>query len=428
MLDHLKNTDPDIFNALVGETSRQNHTLEMIASENFTSLAVLEAMGSVMTNKYAEGYPGRRYYGGCTFVDVGEDLAINRAMELFKCGWANVQPHSGSQANMAVYMTLCRPGDTVMGMNLSHGGHLTHGSPINFSGQLYRIVAYGVKKETGTLDYDEMAKIARREKPKMIMAGASAYPRFWDFAKMREIADEVGAYLVTDMAHFAGLVAAEVHPSPVPYSHAVTTTTHKTLRGPRGGLIVTAAKGGDIMLPGFDEPKKLRAAMNSMVFPGIQGGPLMHVIAAKAVCFKEALDPSFKEYAKQILQNTQAFAERMMEHGFNLVSGGSDNHLVLVDLHNKNITGKDAEEALEASGITVNKNMVPYDDQPPMITSGIRVGTPALTTKGMKEKEMRLIADMYNRVISDPGNEKSHTTIRAEIEEMNKAFPLYPED
>ena len=428
MLDHLKNTDPEIYNALVGETGRQNHTLEMIASENFTSLAVLEAMGSVMTNKYAEGYPGRRYYGGCTFVDIGEDLAMNRAMELFKCGWANVQPHSGSQANMAVYMTFCRPGDTVMGMNLSHGGHLTHGSPINFSGQLYRIVPYGVKKETGTLDYDEMAKIARREKPKMIMAGASAYPRFWDFAKMREIADEVGAYLVTDMAHFAGLVAAEVHPSPIPYSHAVTTTTHKTLRGPRGGLIVTAAKGGEIMLPGFDEPKKLRAAMNSMVFPGIQGGPLMHVIAAKAVCFKEALEPSFKEYSKQILKNTQAFADRMMENGFNLVSGGSDNHLVLIDLHNKNITGKDAEEALEASGITVNKNMVPFDDQPPMITSGIRVGTPALTTKGMKEKEMHIIADMYNRVISDPGNEKLHKTIRGEIEEMNKSFPLYPEE
>ena len=428
MLDHLKNTDPEIYNALVGETGRQNHTLEMIASENFTSLAVLEAMGSVMTNKYAEGYPGRRYYGGCTFVDIGEDLAMNRAMELFKCGWANVQPHSGSQANMAVYMTFCRPGDTVMGMNLSHGGHLTHGSPINFSGQLYRIVPYGVKKETGTLDYDEMAKIARREKPKMIMAGASAYPRFWDFAKMREIADEVGAYLVTDMAHFAGLVAAEVHPSPIPYSHAVTTTTHKTLRGPRGGLIVTAAKGGEIMLPGFDEPKKLRAAMNSMVFPGIQGGPLMHVIAAKAVCFKEALEPSFKEYSKQILKNTQAFADRMMENGFNLVSGGSDNHLVLIDLHNKNITGKDAEEALEASGITVNKNMVPFDDQPPMITSGIRVGTPALTTKGMKEKEMHIIADMYNRVISDPGNEKLHKNIRGEIEEMNKSFPLYPEE
>ena len=427
MIDHLKNTDPEIYNALIGETDRQNNTLEMIASENFTSIAVLEAMGSVMTNKYAEGYPGRRYYGGCTFVDIGEDLAVNRAMELFKCGWANVQPHSGSQANMAVYMTLCRPGDTVMGMNLSHGGHLTHGSPINFSGQLYRIVPYGVRKDTCTLDYDEMAKIARREKPKMIMAGASAYPRFWDFAKMREIADEVGAYLVTDMAHFAGLVAADVHPSPIPYSHAVTTTTHKTLRGPRGGLIVTAEKGGELDIPGFDKPKKLRAAMNSLVFPGIQGGPLMHVIAAKAVCFKEALEPSFKVYAQQVLNNTQAFAERMLEHGFNLVSGGSDNHLVLLDLHNKNITGKDAEIALEESGITVNKNMVPFDDQPPMVTSGVRVGTPALTTKGMKENEMRIIADMYNRVIADPGNEELHKTVKAEIAELNKAFPLYPE-
>jgi len=426
-MEHLRSTDPEIFEALSGEIGRQNHTLEMIASENFTSLAVLEAMGSVMTNKYAEGYPGRRYYGGCTFVDVGEDLAVARAKELFKCGWANVQPHSGTQANMAVYMTLCKPGDTIMGMNLAHGGHLSHGSPVNFSGQLYRVVSYGVKKETGTIDYDAMAETARREKPKIIVAGASAYPRFWDFAKMREIADEIGAYLVSDMAHIAGLVAADVHPSPVPYSHAVTTTTHKTLRGPRGGMIVTEAKGGEIYLPGFDEPKKLRAAINSMVFPGIQGGPLMHVIAAKAVALKEALEPSFKEYSQQILNNTQAFAQRMMEHGFNLVSGGTDNHLVLVDLHNKNVTGKDAENALEESGITVNKNMVPFDDQPPMISSGIRVGTPALTTKGMKEDQMRLIADMFNRVISNIGDEAVYKSVKEEIREMNKAFPLYPE-
>lgn len=428
MVENLKNTDPEIYQALMGEIGRQNHTLEMIASENFTSLAVLETMGSVMTNKYAEGYPGRRYYGGCTFVDIGEDLACQRAKELFKCGWANAQPHSGTQANMAVYMALCSPGDTIMGMNLAHGGHLSHGSPINFSGQLYRVVSYGVKRETGTIDYDQMVEIARKEKPRIIVAGASAYPRFWDFARMREIADEVGAYLVADIAHIAGLIAAEVHPTPIPYAHVVTTTTHKTLRGPRGGMLLTDAKGGEIFLPGFDKPKKLRAALNSMVFPGIQGGPLMHVIAAKAVALKEALEPSFKVYSQQIIDNTKAFAERMMEHGFNLVSGGTDNHLVLIDLHNKGITGKVAEEALEASGITVNKNMVPFDDQLPMVTSGIRVGTPALTTKGMKEPQMQQIADMFNRVISDPENEELHEKIKAEIRELNEAFPLYPEE
>jgi glycine hydroxymethyltransferase len=399
----------------------------MIASENFTSLAVLEAMGSVMTNKYAEGYPGKRYYGGCGFVDIGEDLARERAKQLFKCGFANVQPHSGSQANMAVYFTLARPGDTIMGMNLAHGGHLTHGSPVNFSGQFYRVVSYGVKKETGAIDYDEMVNIARKEKPKIIVGGASAYPRFWNFAKMRGIADEVGAYLVVDIAHFAGMVACDLHPSPVPYSHVVTSTTHKTLRGPRGGLIVTDHKGGEIMLPGASEPKTLRAALNSMVFPGIQGGPLMHVIAAKAVAFKEALEPSFKVYCQQILNNMQAFAERMLEHGFQLVSGGTDNHLVLIDLHNKNITGKAAEEALEKAGITVNKNMVPFDDQPPSIASGIRVGSPALTTKGMKEAEFRKIADIFQRVISNPQNEQLLLSIKEEIRELNKAFPLYPE-
>ncbi len=427
MYENLKNTDTEVFRAMQGETGRQNHTLEMIASENFTSLAVLEAMGSVMTNKYAEGYPGRRYYGGCAFVDQAEDLARERAKQLFKCGWANVQPHSGSQANMAVYLTLAKPGDTIMGMNLSHGGHLSHGSPVNFSGQMFKVVSYGVKRETGTIDYDEMAQIAKAEKPKIIVAGASAYPRFWDFSRMREIADEVGAYLVSDIAHFAGMVAVELHPSPVPYSHVVTTTTHKTLRGPRGGMIMTAAKGGEIYLPGFSEPKKLRAALNSMVFPGTQGGPLMHVIAAKAVAFYEALQPEFKVYCQQILDNAQAFAGRMMENGFNLVSGGTDNHLVLVDLHNKNITGKDAEEALEKAGITVNKNMVPFDDQPPMVTSGVRVGTPALTTRGMKQPEMRVIADMFNRVISDPGNEGLLETIKGEIRELTDGFPLYPE-
>ena len=427
MLEHLQDTDPEIYQALLGEIGRQNHTLEMIASENFTSLAVLETMGSVMTNKYAEGYPGRRYYGGCNFVDVGEDLARERAKQLFKCGYANVQPHSGTQANMAVYLTLAKPGDTIMGMNLSHGGHLSHGSPVNFSGQMFKVVSYGVKKETGTIDYDEMAKTAKEERPRIIIAGASAYPRFWDFAKMREIADDVGAFLVADIAHVAGMVATELHPSPIPCSHVVTTTTHKTLRGPRGGMILTDEKGGEIFLPGFDEPKKLRAALNSMVFPGTQGGPLMHVIAAKAVALKEALEPSFKEYCQQIIDNTRAFAQRMMEHGFNLVSGGTDNHLVLIDLHNKNITGKDAEEALEKAGITVNKNMVPFDDQPPMISSGIRVGMPALTTKGMKENEMRIIADMFNRIISEPGNEALQARIKKEIREMNQNFPLYPE-
>ena len=428
MLEHLKHTDPEIYKAITGETWRQNNTLEMIASENFTSLAVLEAMGSVMTNKYAEGYPGRRYYGGCAFVDVGEDLARDRAKQLFKCGWANVQPHSGTQANMAAYLTLAKLGDTLMGMKLSHGGHLSHGSPVNFSGQHFRVVSYGVKKETGTLDYDQMAKTARAEKPKIIIAGASAYPRFWDFAKMREIADEVGAYLVADIAHVAGLVAAELHPSPIPYAHVVTTTTHKTLRGPRGGLLLTNRKGGALDIPGFKEPKKLRAALNSMVFPGTQGGPLMHVIAAKAVAFKEALEPSFKEYSAQIIMNAAAFAQRMIEHGFNLVSGGTDNHLVLIDLHNKGVTGKLAEEALEAAEITVNKNMVPFDDQPPMIASGIRVGTPALTTKGMKEEQMRIIADMFNRIIADPENEALQKKVREEIKELNEAFPLYPEE
>jgi glycine hydroxymethyltransferase len=314
-----------------------------------------------------------------------------------------------------------------MGMNLAHGGHLSHGSPVNFSGMYFRVVSYGVKKETGMIDYEQMAQIARAEKPKIIIAGASAYPRFWDFARMREIADEVGAYLVADIAHVAGMVATDLHPTPIPFAHIVTSTTHKTLRGPRGGLILTDQKGGEIMFPGATEPKTLRAALNSMVFPGTQGGPLMHVIAAKAVAFKEALEPSFKEYCRQILNNMKAFAERMLEHGFNLVSGGTDNHLVLIDLHNKKITGKAAEEALEKSGITVNKNMLPFDDQPPAVASGIRVGTPALTTKGMKEPELRKIADMFQRVIADPENEKLKQQIKNEIRELNEAFPLYPE-
>lgn len=417
--------DPQIQVIIQREIDRQSYTLEMIASENFTSRAVLEAMGSVLTNKYAEGYPHKRYYGGCHWVDQAEELAQERAKQLFKCSWANVQPHAGSQANMAVYMALLRPGDVVMGQNLSHGGHLTHGSPVNFSGRLYKIVPYGVGEKTGKIDFDEVRRLALEHKPKMIMTGASAYPRIIDFARFREIADEVGAYLVADIAHIAGLVAADQHPSPIPYCHAITTTTHKTLRGPRAGLILSDFKGGEILLSGMPKPKTVTEAIDSVTFPGIQGGPLMHVIAAKAVAFKEALQPEFKAYARQIILNAQALAETLLEEGFNLVSGGTDNHLILVDLRNLDVTGKAAEEALEKAGITVNKNTVPFETRSPFVTSGIRIGTPALTTRGMKEAEMRRIGKWISSVVHHVDDEKIISAVKAQVEELCKNFLIY---
>ncbi len=429
MFETLQKQDPELFETVKNEIRRQNETLEMIASENFVSEAVLETVSNVMTNKYAEGYPGHRYYGGCEFVDAAENLARERAKKLFGAEYTNVQPHSGSQANMAVYFTYCKPGDTVLGMDLSHGGHLTHGSPVNFSGRLYNIVSYGVSKKTGRIDFDDVVKKAREHKPKLIIAGGSAYPRFYDFARFREIADETGAFLMADVAHPAGLIAAGVHPDPVPYCDVVTTTTHKTLRGPRGGMIligkdgenpfgITAAKSG--------RTKQLSEIMDSNVMPGIQGGPLMHVIAAKAVAFGEALKPEFKTYCEQIIKNTKTLAEALLQLDFNLVSGGSDNHLVLIDLRNKDISGKKAENALEKAGITVNKNMVPFDTRSPFVTSGIRIGTPALTSRGFKEEEMKKIAAFINRVISDPENEETLQRVRSEIVELTANFPLYP--
>ncbi len=425
-MDILKNTDPEIFQAIVNEIRRQDDKLELIASENFVSQAVLQAMGSVMTNKYAEGYPGKRYYGGCEFVDVAENLARERAKQLFGAVHANVQPHSGTQANMAVYFSLLKPGDTVMGMNLAHGGHLSHGSPVNFSGRFYRVVAYGVDK-TGYIDMNQVEEVAQREKPKMIMTGASAYSREIDFKAFREIADRVGAKLVADIAHPAGLIAAGLIQSPIPYAHIVTTTTHKTLRGPRGGMILLGADGENDL--GIATPKgrvKLWSeVIDSNVFPGSQGGPLMHVIAAKAVAFKEDLQPSFKEYARQIIRNAKAMAAEFLSRGYDVVSGGTDTHLMLVDLSNRAITGKEAEKALEQAGITVNKNMVPFDKQSPFVTSGIRVGTPALTTRGMKEEEMRTIVGLIDRVLQNLGNEQVYRSVFEEVQELCRKFPLY---
>ena len=424
----LKKSDPEIFDAIQGEMNRENFKLELIASENFVSRSVLEAAGCIMTNKYAEGYPGHRYYGGCEFVDKAEDLARDRAKQLFKCEYANVQPHSGSQANMGVYMTFLKPGDTVLGMDLAHGGHLTHGSPVNFSGQLYNFVSYGVNKKTGTIDFDLVWKQAKEFKPKMIVTGASAYPRFIDFHNFKEVADSIGAYLMADIAHPAGLVATGLHPDPLPVCDVVTTTTHKTLRGPRGGMIlvgkdrenpmgITAAKSGRIKL--------LSEVIDSVVMPGIQGGPLMHVIAAKAVAFGEDLQPSYKQYCQQIIRNAKTLAQQLVMHGYDLVSGGTDNHLMLVDLTSKGITGKVAEKALEDAGITVNKNMVPFDTKSPFITSGIRIGTPALTTRGMKENEMKRIGDMIHRVLSHIDDTEEIAKIRQEIQELSKEFLLY---
>ena len=403
--------DPDIAAAIANEIDRQVSKLELIASENFTSTAVRQAMGSVLTHKYAEGYPGKRYYGGCEFVDQVEDLARDRAKQLFGAGYVNVQPHSGSQANMAVYFAACKPGDTVLGMNLSHGGHLTHGSPVNFSGKLFNIVSYGVSPETKTIDYDEVLRIAKESRPKMIIAGASAYPRIIDFKRFREIADEVGAVLMVDMAHIAGLIAADLHPSCIEYAHYTTTTTHKTLRGPRGGMILSTE----------DQAKTL----NSQIFPGIQGGPLMHVIAAKAVAFGEALQPGFKQYQEQTVKNAGALAGYLKDAGFELVSGGTDNHLMLVDLTSKDITGKEAEAALDKAGITVNKNGIPFDTKPPTITSGIRIGTPALTTRGMIEEDMQAVAEAITAAIENKDNDSVLEEIRLEVEDFAREFPLF---
>jgi glycine hydroxymethyltransferase len=409
----LSDVDPDIASAIGHEVGRQEDGLELIASENFVSRAVLEAAGSVMTNKYAEGYPGKRYYGGCEFVDVAESLAISRAKELFGAEHANVQPHSGAQANMAVYFTLLKPGDTVLGMNLAHGGHLTHGHPLNFSGKLYTIVPYGVRQDDERIDYDELERLAHEHRPKMIMVGASAYPRVIDFARIAVVARAVGAVLVVDMAHIAGLVAAGVHPNPVPHADVVTSTTHKTLRGPRGGLVLCR--------------EQYAKDLDRALFPGVQGGPLMHIIAAKAVCFKEALDPSFKDYARQIVANATRLASALSRHGFRLVSGGTDNHLMLVDVFSKGITGKVAEAALGKAGITVNKNAIPFDQNPPMVASGIRVGTPAVTTRGMREAEMDQIGDLIARVLAAPEDEARLAAVRADVERLCRNFPLYPD-
>jgi len=409
----LAETDLEIAEAVRNELHRQNNGLELIASENFVSRAILEAAGSVFTNKYAEGYPGRRYYGGCEFVDVVERAAIARAKALFGADHANVQPHSGAQANMSVYFTLLKPGDTVLGMNLAHGGHLTHGHPLNFSGKLYTIVPYGVRRDDERIDYDELDRLADEHKPKMIMVGASAYPRIIDFARIRAAGARVGASVVTDMAHIAGLVAAGVHPSPVPHSDFVTSTTHKTLRGPRAGFVLCR--------------EAYAKDLDKNVFPGVQGGPLVHIIAAKAVCFKEAAEPSFADYQRQIAANAVRLAGVLSESGFRLVSGGTDTHLMLVDVFSRGLTGKVAEAALGKAGITVNKNAIPFDQNPPLVASGIRIGTPAVTTRGMREPEMELIGELIARALRAPDDDRALVAIRTEVEALCRAFPLYPE-
>ena len=408
---NLIQSDREIADAILNETRRQNENLELIASENFVSKAILEAMGSVLTNKYAEGYPRKRYYGGCEFVDVAEQLAITRAKELFNAEYANVQPHSGTQANMGVYMTVLQPGDTMFGMNLSHGGHLSHGHPLNFSGKLYNVVFYGVDKETETIDYDELEKMAEEHRPKLIMVGASAYPRFIDFDRFRKIADSIEAILVVDIAHIAGLIAAEVHPSPVEQADYVTSTTHKTLRGPRGGFILSR--------------KKYLKDLKRVVFPGIQGGPLEHIIAAKAVCFKLAMEDEFKQYQKQVVKNAKTLAEELKKRDLRIVSGGTDNHLMLVDVTPLNITGKIAEEALDIAGITVNKNTIPFDQNPPLISSGIRIGSPSVTTRGMKEDEMVTIAELISEALKNTDNENMLLSVKSKVKELTSEFPIY---
>ena len=408
----LKNQDPEVYNTIKNELERQRYYLELIASENIVSEAVLEAQGSIFTNKYAEGYPSKRYYGGCDYADAVENLAIDRAKELFQAEYANVQAHSGSQANMAVYFAALNPGDKVLGMDLAHGGHLTHGSPVNFSGQLFNFISYGVEKETGTINMEEVERVAHEHRPRMIVAGASAYPRLIDFEAFRLIADQIDALFMVHMAHIAGLIAAGVHPSPVPYADYITTTTHKTMRGPRGGLILAKEEYGK--------------SLNSKIFPGIQGGPLMHVIAAKAVSFKEAMSREFVLYQQQVVKNSQALGEALVRHGFRLVSGGSDNHLLLVDLTNKDITGKDAEETLESAGLTVNKNAFPFDTQSRFVTGGIRIGTPAVTSRGLIARDMEQIAEWMNRAILNRRDAQEIKKIRSEVRELCERFPLYP--
>jgi len=427
-MSSLHTQDPEIYDAIQKEVQRQNEGLELIASENFASRAVIEAMGTPLTNKYAEGLPGKRYYGGCKYVDVAEEIAQERAQELFGCDWVNVQPHAGAQANAAVYLTLMEPGDTFLGLDLSHGGHLTHGSPVNFSGILYESEHYGVEKDTGRIDMNKVRDRAKEVQPKMISIGASAYPRDFDYEEFRDIADEVGAFLWMDMAHTAGLIAGGVLNDPMPHTHVVTTTTHKTLRGPRGGMILlgddyentmgkTARKSG--------RTKMMSELLDTAVFPGTQGGPLMHVIAAKAVAFKEALQPSFAEYSQQVVDNAKAMGAEFKERGYDLVSGGTDNHLILIDLRNKGITGKTAEIALEKAGITANKNMVPFDDKSPFVTSGIRLGTPAMTTRGFGTDEFALVADLIDQVLQDPENEAVQQTVEQEVNALCDEFPLY---
>lgn len=411
-MEHLRKQDPEVMRALGLELGRQRDNIELIASENIVSEAVLEAMGSVLTNKYAEGYPSKRYYGGCEHVDIVEELARDRAKELFGAEHANVQPHSGAQANMAVYLAALKPGDTVLGMNLAHGGHLTHGSPVNASGLLYNFVAYGVQEDSFTIDYEEVRKLAFKHRPRLIVAGASAYPRIIDFEKLGQIASEVGALFMVDMAHIAGLVAAGLHPSPVPHAHFVTTTTHKTLRGPRGGMILCR--------------KAWAAAIDKAVFPGSQGGPLMHIIAAKAVAFGEALQPSFKDYAQSVVKNAKVLSEELMAKGINIVSGGTDNHLMLIDTRNLNITGKNAEHVLDRVGITVNKNAIPFDPTSPFITSGIRIGTPAATARGMNEEAMKVIAEVIALVLKNPEDQAVLDTATGMVRDLTAKFPLYP--
>jgi len=412
-VDDLRRTDPEIADAIAHEVDRQRYNVNLIASENYASRAVLAALGSVMTNKYAEGYPGRRYYGGCEFVDVAERLAIDRALALFGAEHANVQPHAGAQANMAAYFALIKPGDAILAMNLAHGGHLTHGSPVNFSGQLYRVVPYGVRQDTERIDYDELARLAREHRPRIIVSGATAYPRVFDFPRIRAICDEVGAAMMVDMAHFAGLVAGKAHPDPVPYADVVTSTTHKTLRGPRGGMILCKAAHAQ--------------AVDKAVFPGLQGGPLMHCVAAKAVCFNEALSPQFRTYAARVVENARAIGEALLGRGYHLVSGGTDNHLVLVDVRSKALTGRRAEKLLDAVGIVANKNMIPFDPEKPMTTSGLRIGAPAMTTRGMGPQEMRAVVGWIDAVLSAPDDAAVAARVRGEVREVCTSFPIYPE-
>jgi glycine hydroxymethyltransferase len=413
-LDDLARVDPAIYAVIQREQQRQLHKLELIASENFVSNAVLQAQGSILTHKYAEGYPGRRFYGGCEYVDTAENLALSRVKELFGAPYANVQPHSGTQANMAVYFSFLKPGDTIMGMDLTHGGHLSHGAPVNFSGRLFQAIAYGVDRETEQVDFAALRELAQKHRPRLIIAGASAYPRTLDFSRFAEIAREVQAYLMVDMAHIAGLIAAGFHPNPVPVADFVTSTTHKTLRGPRGGLILAQAEYGK--------------SLDSQIFPGIQGGPLMHIIASKAVAFKEALEPSFKRYQQQTIANTRTLAQEFLKRGYRLVAGGTDTHLILVDLSPNGLTGRQGEEALDRAGITVNKNAIPFDQRPPTVTSGIRVGTPALTTRGMKEKEMVAIADFMHQALSAPDDTDLQAKIQAQVRDFCSQYPLFSEE